>query len=84
MQNNLKILTPNQCRAARELLNWSQEKLSQKTEISQSTISIFETATQSKLLEFKIGTINNLAKTFEEFGIEFINEEERVGVLLVG
>jgi len=35
-------LTPEQCRAARGLLDWTQEELAERAEVSRSTIRDFE------------------------------------------
>jgi transcriptional regulator with XRE-family HTH domain len=35
-------LTPAQCRAARALLNWTQEELAERAEVSRGTIRGFE------------------------------------------
>ncbi|KQT47588.1 transcriptional regulator [Aureimonas sp. Leaf454] len=36
------ILTPEQCRAARGLLDWTQEQLAQEAGVSRSTVRDFE------------------------------------------
>ncbi len=38
----MPLLTPEQCRAARGLLDWTQEDLAQKAGVSRSTIRDFE------------------------------------------
>lgn len=38
----MPILTPEQCRAARGLLDWTQEELAERAEVSRSTIRDFE------------------------------------------
>ncbi len=35
-------ITPGQCRAARGLLDWTQEELAQRAELSRSTVRDFE------------------------------------------
>lgn len=82
-QEQLIIITPTQCRAARELLDWSQEDLQNKSRISRRTISNFERANKNEIEEFKIGNILELLKNFRNADIEFINNGEKIGVLLV-
>jgi DNA-binding XRE family transcriptional regulator len=38
----MPILTPEQCRAARGLLDWTQEELAEWADVSRSTIRDFE------------------------------------------
>ncbi|MGO4386107.1 helix-turn-helix transcriptional regulator [Microvirga sp. 2YAF29] len=38
----MPILSPEQCRAARGLLDWTQEELAERAEVSRSTIRDFE------------------------------------------
>jgi len=62
-------ITPEQSRAARGLLDWSQTKLAQKSNLSESTIRDFEKGR-------RIPSINNLAAiraALEQAGVEFIN-----------
>jgi transcriptional regulator with XRE-family HTH domain len=61
-------LTRRQCRAARALLGWSQERLAESAQVSQSTIANFESG-------FSVPMRNNLVvvrQVLEEAGIEFI------------
>lgn len=63
-------LTPPQSRAARGLLDWSQTKLAEASNLSESTIRDFEKGR-------RIPTVNNLAAVrmaFEKAGVEFIPE----------
>ncbi len=39
------MITPNQCRAARELVYWSREDLQKKTKLARETIGNFERGT---------------------------------------
>lgn len=72
------IITSGQCRAARELLNWSQKDLSEKSGVSQGTISNFENSNSQR--EMKIGTLMDITNTFENAGAGFFNEDDKVGV----
>lgn len=40
-------LTPEQCRAARGLLDWTQEELAERADVSRSTIRDFENGRHS-------------------------------------
>lgn len=66
----LDMITPEQSRAARGLLNWSQTQLASKSNLGESTIRNFEKGRATP-------TINNLAAirhALEAAGVEFIPE----------
>ncbi|WP_081494371.1 helix-turn-helix domain-containing protein [Bradyrhizobium genomosp. III] len=61
-------MSPEQCRAARAWLNWSQEELAAKANVSSSTLRDFEARR-------RIPIANNRAAiqgVLEEAGIEFL------------
>lgn len=63
------MLTPEQCRAGRALLKWTQEKLAHAANVSQITVRQFEnghTAPQR-------GTLTMLKQAMEAEGVEFTN-----------
>ncbi len=63
-------LTPEQSRAARGLLDWSQTELAARSNLSESTIRDFEKGR-------RVPSINNLAamqRALEGAGVEFIAE----------
>jgi transcriptional regulator with XRE-family HTH domain len=73
------MLTPEQCRAARGWLSWSQQALADQASISLSTVRDFETGKRSPIA-------NNLAamqRVFEQAGIEFLfeNDGSPLGIL---
>jgi transcriptional regulator with XRE-family HTH domain len=72
------IIYPKQCRAARELLDWKQSDLSNKSGIGISTIADFERGSREPLER----TINDIKKSFEDAGISFINNDKNIGVRL--
>jgi transcriptional regulator with XRE-family HTH domain len=62
-------ITPQQSRAARGLLDWSQARLGEVSNLSESTIRDFEKGR-------RVPSINNMAAiraALEAAGIEFIN-----------
>jgi transcriptional regulator with XRE-family HTH domain len=63
------MLTPEQSRAARALLDWSQDQLAAAAHLGQSTIRDFEKGR-------RVPTHNNLAamrRAMEEAGVQFID-----------
>jgi len=76
--NKTQIITPNQCKAARDLLGWKQSDLSEKSSIGESTIADFERGVRQPVAR----TIRDLINAFEEAGIKFIGDEKWVGVKL--
>lgn len=68
-------ITPEQCRAARALLNWSQPDLSKTSGIGRSTISRFESSEH-------IPHASNLAAirtALENAGVVFIDGSDTMG-----
>jgi transcriptional regulator with XRE-family HTH domain len=62
-------MTPDQSRAARGLLDWSQAELAAQSNLSESTIRDFEKGR-------RVPSINNLAairRALEAAGVEFID-----------
>jgi transcriptional regulator with XRE-family HTH domain len=65
-------MTPDQSRAARGLLDWSQAELAAQSNLSESTIRDFEKGR-------RIPSINNLAavrRALEAAGVEFIDGDQ--------
>lgn len=73
------MITATQCRAARALLRWKQSDLADRCEVSVTTIRMFEVEARSP----HGSTLRILRNTFEEAGIEFI-DEGGIGVKLKG
>lgn len=68
-------ITPEQSRAARGLLNWSQEKLGHQSNLSESSIRDFEK-------NRRIPGPNNLAAirtALESAGIQFVDDGDVAG-----
>ncbi|WP_376774892.1 helix-turn-helix domain-containing protein [Mesorhizobium silamurunense] len=63
-------MTPSQSRAARGLIDWSQQELAGRSNLSESTIRDFEKGR-------RVPSVNNLAAmraALESAGVEFIPE----------
>jgi len=63
-------ISPEQCRAARGLLNWSQYDLEKQAKVAQKTIANFELGNRSP----RADTLTKLRATLERAGVEFIPE----------
>jgi DNA-binding XRE family transcriptional regulator len=64
------MITPEQCRAARALLGWSQRELAEKTKVSDVTIRKFEL----KKTHLKESTAQHFRLIFETNGVVLIDE----------
>jgi transcriptional regulator with XRE-family HTH domain len=64
------MITPSQCRAARGLLDWTQQELADAARIGVATIRLFE----GEAVESRHATVAMLRRTFELAGVEFIDE----------
>ena len=64
------MLTPSQCRAARGLLDWTQQELADTARIGVATVRLFE----GEGADARPATIAVLRAAFERAGIEFIEE----------
>ncbi len=71
------LITPKQCRAARELLGWKQTDLSDVSGIGIATIADFERGSREPIKR----TLKDIRRNLEGAGIEFINEDG-IGVKL--
>ena len=73
------VITPNQCKASRDLLEWKQTDLAEKSTIGITTITEFERG----LRELATRTMKELIRTFEDAGIEFINDDQKIGAVVL-
>jgi predicted transcriptional regulator len=64
------MVTPEQCRAARGLLDWSQQELATRAEIGIVTVRQLEAGT----IEPRRATLAVVRQAFENAGVEFIDE----------
>ncbi len=63
-------ISPEQCRAARGLLGWSQGDLSKASETATKTIADFERGAREPYAR----TLEDVRVAFERAGVEFIPE----------
>jgi transcriptional regulator with XRE-family HTH domain len=71
MTKNEGLFRPEQCRAGRALLNWSQEELAKHARVAKQTLADFERGARSPYLR----TLADIRAALEAAGVEFINGE---------
>jgi transcriptional regulator with XRE-family HTH domain len=64
------MITASQCRAARGLLDWTQQELADAAKIGVATVRLFEGGET----ETRQATLVVLRQAFEVAGVEFIDE----------
>ena len=64
------VITPEQCRAARGLLAWSQQELAQNARVGIVTVHQLEAA----ISQPRRATHDVIRRAFEAAGVEFIDE----------
>ena len=64
------MVSPEQCRAARALLDWSQEELSKKASVGIVTVRQLEAGTH----EPRRATLDVIRRALVDAGVEFIDE----------
>jgi transcriptional regulator with XRE-family HTH domain len=65
-------MTPAQCRAARALLDWKQDKLAELARVGVTTIRNFE---NGKITPHR-ATLDVMRQALEKAGVEFTNGDE--------
>ena len=65
-----EMIMPEQCRAARGLLDWSQQELANKAAVGIVTVRQLEAGTH----EPRRATLDVVRRAFEAAGVEFIDE----------
>ena len=63
------MITPGQCRAARALLDWSQQMLAKQARVGVVTVQTFERG----IAEPRQATLTVIVQAFEREGVEFTN-----------
>ncbi len=66
------MITAAQCRAARGLLDWTQQELADAAQIGVATVRLFE----SEATETRRATLAVLTRAFELAGVEFTNGDQ--------
>jgi transcriptional regulator with XRE-family HTH domain len=64
------MITPAQCRAARALIDWSQQELADAAKVGVVTVRQFEAAAAQP----RRATLDVLSRALETAGVEFIAE----------
>ena len=64
------MITPEQCRAARGLLDWSQAELADKAAVGIVTVRQFEAGAHAP----RRATVDVIRRAFESAGVEFIDQ----------
>jgi DNA-binding XRE family transcriptional regulator len=68
----MPLLTPEQCRAARGLLDWTQEELAEQADVSRSTIRDFENGRH----HLHPATASQVVAALEQGGVLLIPSDE--------
>lgn len=68
-------ITPEQCRAARGLLAWSQQELAQNAQVGVVTVHQLEAGSSRS----RRSTLDVIRRAFEDAGVEFIEQDESAG-----
>jgi transcriptional regulator with XRE-family HTH domain len=72
------MITGSQLRAARALLDWTQDDLAERSGVTAQTIRLFEAGNRRPYRQ----TVDQLKSALEEAGIEFLVSDVAVGVML--
>ena len=76
---DIVLITPEQCRAARGLLNWSRSDLAAHSKVAERTIGDFENGYRFA----RAVTAEALQRAFETAGVGFAEDDERgIGVFI--
>jgi transcriptional regulator with XRE-family HTH domain len=73
------IITYQQCKAARDLLSWKQDDLSNNAGINKTTLADFERGVR----KLKIDTLEKIIDAFEKAGIRFENDDVKYRIDLL-
>ena len=63
-------MKPEQCRAARALLNWSQTRLSEEAKVARATLAEFESGNRIPYAR----TLDDMRTALESAGVIFVEE----------
>lgn len=70
----MAVITAAQCRAARALLGWSQDQLSEVSKVAKATIATFETGKRAPYER----TLVDLRSALESAGVSLMSDGEAV------
>jgi len=70
------VMSPNQCRAARGLLKWTQPRLARESGVGLSTINRYENETRPP----RRSAVLRLQAAFERAGVRFLFDEPAGGI----
>jgi len=73
------VINKEQCKAARLFLGWNQLKAAERTGVASSTINRFEAGKG----EMNVENLTKILDTFENEGIEFVDNKEKFGILIL-
>jgi ribosome-binding protein aMBF1 (putative translation factor) len=65
------MLTPATSKAARSLLGWTQQMLSEKSDVSIAAVKTFESGKRTPMRQ----NLNAMERAFELAGIQFIDQD---------
>jgi transcriptional regulator with XRE-family HTH domain len=68
------MMTPEQCRAARALLDWSQQQLAEAAKIGNATIRNFEAGRSTP----QYATLDVLQRALESAGVIFLADGQSI------
>jgi transcriptional regulator with XRE-family HTH domain len=68
-------LSPEQCRAARALLNWTREQLAEASGVAMRALGDFETGAKTP----RPSTLNKLTKALSEAGVALVQIDGTAG-----
>ena len=72
---SVAMLTPEQLRAARALIDWSRDDLAKKSGVSANTVKGFERGGSDP----KLSTLNKWRRALESAGVVFIEADDAAG-----
>ncbi|MFT5702726.1 MAG: DNA-binding XRE family transcriptional regulator [Rickettsiales bacterium] len=72
-------INAKQCKAARNLLEWSQKILAEKSQVSKAAISFFERGETCPTAR----TQRDFIQAFEDAGIRFIDNKTECGAVVL-
>lgn len=73
------MLMPEQCRAARGWLDWSQEELAKRASISLSTVRDFEAKRRTPIAN----NLRAMHRAFTDAGVTFVNDDGLAAGILI-